>query len=125
MSERLRRPARIMLIRHAEKPSNFSPHSGVTLEGKREKECLTIRGWQRAGALATLLAPPNNAFHDPALARPHHLFASKPTKRNGSRRPIDTITPLAEKLEVRINAKFQKLETQAMLEEAFKCVGVV
>jgi len=112
-----------MVIRHAEKPA--SGNYGVTLEGKRNKECLTIRGWQRAGALATFFAPTNNSFSDPVLGRPQFLFASKPTWRDGSRRPVETITPLAERLALRINSQFPKFDTKTMLEEAFLFVGVV
>jgi hypothetical protein len=125
MSQRLRRPQKIMVIRHAEKPRGELRHCGVTLEGKREKECLTVRGWQRAGALASFFAPLNGSFSDPTLARPQHLFASKPTKRNGSRRPMETITPLAEKLAIKINSEFLKFDTEKMLDDVFLRAGVV
>ena len=125
MSEPLRQAVKIMVIRHAEKPPNTPPPYGVVLEGKREKESLTVRGWQRAGALACFFAPTNSPFSDPALAEPQFLYASKPTKRNGSRRPFETITPLAEKLAIRINSHFPKLEAEGMLEEVFLCAGVV
>ena len=114
-----------MLIRHAEKPSTSATPYGVTLEGKREKESLTVRGWQRAGALACLFAPANGSFQNPSLAEPQFLYASKPVKHNGSRRPMETVTPLAEKLAIRINANYRKLEADSMLEEAFVCDGVV
>ena len=125
MSELLRQATKIMLIRHAEKPSNSPPPHGVTIEGVRETESLTVRGWQRAGALASFFAPTNGSFQDPALAVPQFLYASKPTKRNGSRRPIETITPLADKLAIRINSNYQKDEAKEMLEEVFLCAGVV
>jgi hypothetical protein len=125
MSEPLKRPLKIMVIRHAEKPSSSPADYGVTMEGKRDKECLTVRGWQRAGALASFFAPSNNSFSDPALAKPQYLFASKATRRNGSLRAINTITPLAEKLAIRINSKFYKFDTNKMLEDVFLCVGVV
>ena len=125
MSEPLRQAIKIMVIRHAEKPPSDPPPHGVTLEGEREKESLTVRGWQRAGALASFFAPANRSFRDPSLAEPQFLYASKPTRRNGSRRPIETITPLAEKLAIRINSHFPKLEAEAMLDEAFLCNGVV
>jgi broad specificity phosphatase PhoE len=125
MSETLRQATKIMVIRHAEKPSNPPPPQGVTFEGTREKESLTVRGWQRAGALASFFAPTNGSFQDPALAEPKFLYASTPTKRNGSRRPVETLTPLAERLAIRINSNFPKLEAKDMLEEAFLCVGVV
>lgn len=125
MKEPLRQAVKIMVIRHAEKPPGTPPPYGVTLGGKREKESLTVRGWQRAGALAGFFAPADGSFRDPSLAEPQFLYASKPTKRNGSRRPVETITPLAEKLAIRINSHFPKLEAEAMLEEVFLCAGVV
>lgn len=125
MSETLRQANKIMVIRHAEKPSNDSPDEGVTEEGERDKESLTVRGWQRAGALAALFAPAQNSFRHPSLAVPQFLYASKPIRRNGSRRPVETITPLAEKLAIRINTHFSKLESDQMLEEVFLCDGVV
>lgn len=125
MSETLREAVKIMIMRHAEKPPRNPPPYGVSLEGEREKESLTVRGWQRAGALANFFAPPNSSFRDPSLAEPQFLYASKPTKRNGSRRPLETITPLAEKLAIRINTHFPKHEAEGMLEEVFLCAGVV
>ena len=125
MSEMPHQPSKIMVIRHAEKPSDDPPAEGVTQAGEREKESLTVRGWQRAGALASLFAPANGAFQHPALAVPQFLYASKFIRRNGSRRPLETITPLAEKLAIRINTHFSKLETEQMLEEVFLCEGVV
>ena len=125
MTEPRRQAVKIMVIRHAEKPSNDSPDEGVTQEGERDKESLTVKGWQRAGALAALFAPAHSSFHHPSLAVPQFLYASKPIRRNGSRRPVETITPLAEKLAIRTNTHFSKLESDQMLEEVFLCDGVV
>lgn len=125
MTEPRRQAFKIMVIRHAEKPSHHPPPYGVTPEGERESESLSVRGWQRAGALATFFAPTNGPFSDPSLAGPQFLYASKPTRRNGSRRPVETITPLAEKLAIRINSNFPKVETREMLDEVFLCAGVV
>lgn len=125
MNEPFRQATKIMLIRHAEKPApDLTPH-GVTLEGVREKESLSVRGWQRAGALANFFAPTDGHFQDPSLARPQFLYASKPVKRKGSRRPVETITPLAEKLAIRINTNFPRFEVESLLEEVFLCDGVV
>jgi hypothetical protein len=125
MNESLRQATKIILIRHAEKPAGSPPPHGVTLKGEREKESLIVRGWQRAGALVGFFAPTNGSFQDPALAKPQFLYASKPIRHNGSNRPIETITPLAEKLAIRINSNFAKDEAKDMLEEAFLCAGVV
>lgn len=125
MGETARHATKIMLVRHGEKPSNDPPPYGVTVDGEREGESLTVRGWQRAGALAAFFAPADNSFQDAALARPQFIYASTPTRRQGSRRSVETMTPLAEKLAIRINANYPKLESEKMLEEAFLCAGVV
>jgi hypothetical protein len=120
-----KRATKIMLLRHAEKPAKDSPPYGVTPEGERSKESLEVRGWQRAGALANLLAPLNGRLQHAALAKPQFLFASKPLRRKGSRRPVETLTPLAQKLAIRINSSFPRSDFESMLEEVFACNGVV
>ena len=125
MSGKLRPAPKIMVIRHAEKPSNDPPIKGVTLEGKREKESLIVRGWQRAGALASFFAPADGSLRHPSLAQPQFLYASKPTRREGSKRPMETLMPLADKLAMKINTKFRKLDAEAMVEEVSLVPGVV
>jgi hypothetical protein len=125
MSEPIRQATKIMVIRHAEKPATDLTPYGVTIKGARDKESLTARGWQRAGALANFFAPTNGHFQDPSLAEPQFLYASKFIKRRGSRRPIETIMPLAEKLAMNINSHFPRSEVESMLEEVFLCNGVV
>jgi len=120
-----KRATKILLIRHAEKPAKDSAPYGVTGNGERSKESLAIRGWQRAGALANLLAPSDSHLQHASLAQPQFLFASKPLRRQGSRRPIETITPLAEKLAISINSNFARNEYASMLEEVFLCDGIV
>jgi hypothetical protein len=125
MSKPLRQAAKIMIMRHAEKPAtDYTPY-GMTFQGERDKESLAVRGWQRAGALANFFAPTNGHFQDPSLAEPQFLYASKPLKRRGSKRSTQTITPLAEKLAIRINSKFPRFEVEDMLEDVFLCNGVV
>ena len=119
------RATKIMLIRHAEKPAKDAAPYGVTSDGERSKESLEVRGWQRAGALASLLAPTNGGFQHASLAKPQFLFASKPLRRKGSRRPLETITPLAQKLAIRINSSFPRSDFESMIEEVVMCNGVV
>ena len=124
MTNRKRRATKIILLRHAEKPDkDFAPF-GVTRKGQRDKESLQVRGWQRAGALIALFAPPNGKY-GPALARPQFLYASKPLRRRGSRRPLQTLVPLSDKLGIKINSEFPRHEYDNMLEEVFQCKGVV
>ena len=113
-----------MLIRHAEKPS-ASRSRGVTVESRNEKESLSVRGWQRAGALTSFFAPFNGYFEEPLIDTPRYLYASKPKRHNGSRRPVETITPLAEKLMLKINSEFAKYDYDQMLEDALNRQGVV
>ena len=114
-----------MLIRHAEKPDRDGEPLGVTEKGHPNKEALAVRGWQRAGGLANLFAPTDGHFQHRALAEPQFLFASKPLRRKGSRRPIQTIRPLAHKLNIDISSDFERAEYESMLEDVFSCKGVV
>lgn len=125
MSKQLRRATKIMLLRHAEKPAKDDAPYGVTQTGERSKESLEVRGWQRAGALVNLFVPANHHGQHPALATPQFLYASKPLRRKGSRRPLETITPLGEKLAIKINSEFQRSQLVNMIEDVFSRKGVV
>ena len=124
MSDRLRRATKIMLLRHAEKPAKDDVPYGVTRKGERSKESLEVRGWQRAGALANLFVPATDHLHR-ALATPQFLYASKFLRRKGSRRPLETITPLAEKLSLKINTDYQRFQLVSLIEDVFSRKGVV
>ncbi|MCA1576685.1 MAG: hypothetical protein LC794_04895 [Acidobacteria bacterium] len=125
MSKRIPRATKIILLRHAEKPAKDKEPYGVTPNGEHSKESLSVRGWQRAGALTNLFAPANRHIQHASLAKPQFLYASKPVRRKGSRRPIETITPLAEKLALKINSDFQRSEFEDMIEEVVALKGVV
>ena len=114
-----------MLVRHAEKPAKDDAPYGVTRKGERNKESLEVRGWQRAGALTNLLAPMDGQLQHSSLATPQFLYASKPLLRKGSKRPLETITPLAEKLAIKINSDFPRFDFESMLELVFSHPGVV
>ena len=114
-----------MLLRHAEKPAKDGAPFGVTRKGERSKEALTVRGWQRAGALTNLFAPANGHLQHSSLATPQFLYASKPRLRKGSRRSLQTIIPLGERLAIKINSEFERDEFDKMLADAFSRNGVV
>ena len=116
---------KIMLIRHAEKPAKDGTPYGVTEKGKRSSESMEVRGWQRAGALTTLLASADGHLQSASLAKPQFLYASKPLRRKGSRRPMETITPLAEKLKLKINTSFPRFDYDGMVDQAVSRNGVV
>jgi len=48
---------KLMVIRHAEKPDKQAGISGVTEAGMADKDELTVKGWQRAGALVRFFNP--------------------------------------------------------------------
>jgi broad specificity phosphatase PhoE len=125
MAKRKNRATKIMIMRHAEKPAKDGLPQGVTLEGERNKESLEPRGWQRAGALTNLFAPANGKIQIVALAKPQFLYASKPLQRKGSRRPFQTIFPLAEKLALPVNLNYERSDVEAVADEAMSRRGVV
>jgi hypothetical protein len=125
MRKKIPKATRIMLIRHAEKPAKDGTPYGVTEKGKRSSESMEVRGWQRAGALTTLFAATDGHLQNASLTTPQFLYASKPLRRKGSRRPMETITPLAEKLGREINLTFARFEYESMIREVVSQKGVV
>src|ERR1019366_5771874 len=89
---------KIMVIRHAEEHDDAGVIAGVTVEGRPDTEDLTVRGWQRAGALIGLFLPPDGVFVDRNLATPDAIFASGIGPHSKSQRPQNTVAPLAAKL---------------------------
>lgn len=97
---------KIMLIRHAEKPTKTL--NGVSPDGSADPEDLIVQGWQRAGALIGLFAPPHGQTCQPGLATPRHLFASGVAKHSESLRPEHTVMPLSAKLGIDIDTQYEK-----------------
>lgn len=93
-----------MLIRHAEEPSGAAGELGVDERGRRDPEALSVRGWQRAGALVRLFNPPGGHPANEPLARPVALYAA--TDAGKSRRPACTLQPLAQALGLTVNTRF-------------------
>lgn len=129
-------PTKIMVIRHAEKPDNT--HEGVTAHGAQDKECLIVRGWQRAGALVALFDPAEGSLQNSNLAIPQVIYASDPEKgseaddddgKKGSKskRPLETITPLSERLGIKdeVNTDFAKGQEKQMVDSVLGENGVV
>lgn len=105
-------PDRIMFIRHAEKPDEGK--DGVAADGSLDAESLTVRGWQRAGALiAFFCAQPK--------MRPDAIFASGIGHGSKGKRPAETVTPLAAKLNenrpVAFHAKHLKDDIQPLMDQ--------
>jgi hypothetical protein len=104
----------ILIIRHADKPESGAD-GGVDAAGMPDKKSLTPRGWQRAGIWAELFAP--SLGQQRVLPKPAAIFASAPaskadvaagTEGSKSRRPLETISPLAAKLGIDVDLRFAK-----------------
>jgi len=137
------RAAAIMIIRHGEKPPEppaLPPPFGVTADGEQDDHSLSVRGWQRAGALVALFAPPPRQAPVPSIRTPNVIYAFKTDSANdhphdatgapiGSKgkRAQQTVTPLADKLGalVTLNFTFDKGDEIAMITSAMACHGSV
>lgn len=90
-------PSKIMIIRHAEKPSKSPGENGafdVLENGKPgDGKSLIVTGWQRAGALNAFFAPYNSKPANAAIATPDCIYAADPSGE--TQRPCETVTPLA------------------------------
>jgi broad specificity phosphatase PhoE len=81
-------PTQIVLLRHAEKPDD-----------KTDPD-LSTKGQQRAAALAIAIPARFGAMDE--------LFATKASK--DSNRPVETLTPLSQRLQLRIRSKWKMKE---------------
>ncbi len=141
-------PRMIMVIRHAEKPGTYNgtSYNGVDATastcGSGGGGDLTTIGWQRAGGLVTLFAPPYGPKAN--LGIPAFLYAADPQKRQksgassskskapkeSSHRPYETISPLAAALSkpsapMTINTSFSRDDYPDMVADALTRSGVV
>jgi len=117
--------SKIMLIRHAERPSPDKMIRGVSEKGVKDKEELTVRGWQRAGALVRFFAPLDNHFVHPALERPNSLFACKAGPAAPSLRPQHSLLPLAELIQADLNCDYFEGEEELLVKKALFAKGPV
>ncbi len=117
----------ILLIRHAEKPIGEVPPHGVSTDGVEDHESLTTRGWQRAGALVSLFGPDRDDApgYRRALPTPTHLFASKVGPDSSSRRPVQTLEPLADRLGLAIDTRFLKEQVLDIVDAIRTVNGIV
>jgi len=119
----------ILIIRHAEKPEPGAD-AGVDSTGQADSKSLTPRGWQRAGAWVQLFSPALG--QSGALSRPTAIFASAPMKPHEkddggskSRRPLQTVSPLAARLKVTVDLNFSKGQEAALAGAISLIQGVV
>jgi hypothetical protein len=118
-------PASISLMRHAEKQLGVGPPRGVLVDGSPDPESLTPRGWQRAGALIGLFVPRADERGAAVLPTPTHLFASEVGQHSHSRRPLETLRPLSERLGRPLEEPFVQDELDRLVEVIRACDGDV
>jgi phosphohistidine phosphatase SixA len=106
---------KIMLIRHGEKHTSGSHDRGITADGHHARHELTVRGWQRAGALVCHFAPPAGAPKDSPIQAPRSIFASDATKDSPSKRAMHTVGPLADQLGIPVNHDYVEDEEDALV----------
>src|SRR5271169_4217772 len=106
-------PRKIMIIRHAEKPSADGQIAGVTSAGVQDPEELTARGWQRSGALVRFFALASGPPDGSLLAIPKFIFASGTGPHSKSLRPQHTVAALAEQLGQQLQVAHLKGDEQA------------
>lgn len=115
---------KILLIRHAEKPDPRAGIAGVDEQGRLDARQLSVRGWQRAGALLRFLAPLDGHFADARIETPQAILAAPPSER--SVRPTSTVLPLARLLGVEARSDFDRAAAVPQLLEALQaCEGPV
>jgi len=123
-----------MIVRHGEKP--LAPKTApfaVLADGTQNKHSLIVRGWNRAGALAPFFSQPWVS----AVQTPGTIYAGGFTPPPGddptdgiedpahSLRPSQTVTPLADRLQLTINEQFSVGDETALVNDIRGASGVV
>ena len=118
-------PQKIMLMRHADKPSEAA--GGVDATGQSSDKSLEVTGWERAGALVRFFATPTT----PGIARPTAIFASGVTKMKKGRpkpksaRPFETVEATAAMLNLTIDASYTTGDEAKLVAAVMQTSGVV
>jgi broad specificity phosphatase PhoE len=118
-------PASISIIRHAEKQLGDGPPRGVLVDGTSDPDSLTPRGWQRAGALVGLFVRRIDQSGDELLPTPTRLFASEIGPHSHSRRPLETLQPLSDRLGLPLDEPFLQDELDQLVQAIRACDGHV
>jgi len=113
----------LLIIRHAEKPGEGFPGNGVTEAGENDDKSLVIRGWQRAGSWAALFGSARGGTDYPI---PSMIYAATPGDRPNhgpSRRPAETVLPLAAKLGLKVNSEHAQGDEIDLMDDVLKQSG--
>jgi len=116
---------KIMILRHGEKPSGDGLVRGVAEDGSHDPNELSVRGWQRAGALIGFFAPANGQFAHAGLAKPDAIFASAASGHIESLRSQHTVQGLAQFMGKKVNLHHTRGEEKALVEDVLATDGVV
>jgi hypothetical protein len=115
----------ILIIRHAEKPDEAWPGPGLTPEGAADKKSLVVRGWQRAGSWSALFG---TKLGGDSYPKPAVIYAADPNGTTGddpSKRPFETITPLAARRKLTPVTKYAVEQETPLAAELVGLSGVV
>jgi hypothetical protein len=120
----------VLIIRHAEKPGGSWPGPGLTSDGVSDDKSLVVRGWQRAGAWASLFGA---SCSGESFPKPEIIYAANP-EVNGveadpdsgpSRRPLETVSPLSAKLHQSAVTKWKQGQEADLAAEVVSRTGIV
>jgi hypothetical protein len=114
----------VLIVRHAEEPTADGRERGVAESGAQCDDELSVRGWQRAGALGHLFASGSSPRH-PGIRRPSHLFAAGPSPAHPSRRSVSTLLPLARRLGLPVSRQFTCGEEEALARHVCALDGAI
>lgn len=106
----------VIVMRHGEKPSESGKPHGINAEGEQDPHALSVRGWTRAGALASMFGLLPQA-HYPGVQTPKRVYATKPSHQAKSTREYDTALPTADKLGIRLHSGFTHGEEKQLARE--------
>ena len=109
-----------MIIRHGEKPSGSTP--GVDARGYQDASSLTDVGWNRARGLVDLFNPADGRLRA-GLARPTAIYAADANSSGEGARTRETVTPLADKLGIRLDTSFGKGDEKALVNRVISRPG--
>ncbi|SCB36163.1 hypothetical protein [Rhizobium multihospitium] len=118
-------PHKIMIIRHAERPVDGGKDQGVRLEGTPNENFLTVRGWQRAGALVRRFSPLVKSGVQGLIEPPTALYAAHPDDKHRSHRTRSTLQPLADLLGLTVNTDHGRGEEAELAKAIMGQNGVV
>ena len=118
-------PASIAFVRHAEKQLGDGPPYGVLVDGTPDPDSLIPRGWQRAGALVGLFVRRSVESGPALLPTPSRLLASEVGPHSHSRRPLETLTPLSDRLGLPLDEPFVQDELDQLVAAIRGCDGHV